>query len=373
MCRTREEIEPDHVVAHPLDRIKDIGEHQLGVRLVAQSRFNEDTVLRYHFLAYPADFHDWGITADAILKDALKPAVGTAAAAGSTPAERTALRDFVDDYSEDLACFFESLASLLARAETEPRLFKIFTSLELSAALYPLAVRLHMRGLLDQAMEEGEPGTFLDALETAELRVYKTRGTTPEKDVAQLAADARTLDAADIAARLAAFVQRFMPDDLFKFRLRDNVYENNEGARFILLEWEEEARRRSKASALSLHELKELRAAEPTIDHVLARERTFALDGRGFPDVESYVGQIHRLGNLTLVEKRINSAAQKKTPEQKASDDNLYTSSAYASARQLGVAIGESIAARAPFGAKHVDERTTEIVDFCLNRWPSWP
>jgi hypothetical protein len=351
------------------DRIKDAG--QLGVRLVGQSRFNEDTVLRYHFLAYPADFHNWGITADAILQDVLKPTLSKAATAGATPADRTTLRDFVDDYSEDLACFFESLSSLLARADRESRLFKIFTSLELSASLYPLAVRLHMRGILDQVMP-GKTATFLDALETTDLRVYKTRGTNPEKDVAQLAAEARTISAEDIATRLGAFVQRFMADDLFRFRLRDNVYENNEGARFVLLEWEEEARRKAKAPGLKIDELKQLRDAEPTIDHVLAQERTFALRGRGFDDSEGYAGQIHRFGNLTLVEKRINSSAQKKTPEQKASEDNLYKASAYASSRQLGVAIGGSIADGIPFGAPHVEARTTEIVDFCLSRWPTW-
>lgn len=353
------------------DRIKDIGENDLHVRLVAQSRFNEDTALRYHFIAYPEAFHDWGITADAILQDALKPHVTRRAGFGGTPEERTALREFVDDYSDDLASFFESFASLLACAEANQQLFKILTSLELSASLYPLAIRLHMRGLLDQRMQDAKAATFLDALEIADLRVYKTRGTTPEKDVARLAADARDIDPPQIAARLSDFIWRFMSDDLFRFRLTDAVYGNNEGARFILLEWEEQVRRTGKAGPLTIEDLKELRATDPTIDHVLAQERTFDLDGRGFSDSDGYIGQIHRLGNLTLVEKRINSSAQKKTPEQKASEDNLYKASAYASSRQLGVAIAESSAAGAPFGASHVDSRTDEIVDFCLRRWPS--
>ena len=352
------------------DSIKDIGGQRLAIPLIGQSRFDEDAVLRYHFLAYPESFHNWGITADAIFKDALKPAISKYAAAGPTPAERIALRALVDDYSGDLACFFESLASLIRRAEHEPQLYKMFTSLELSAALYPLTVRLHMRKLLDQSIGGGRSTTFLDAIEATDLRVYKTRGTSPEKDVAQLASQARRLDPADIAERLALFVRRFMDDDLFRRRLRENVYEQNEGARFILQEWEEHARREATGCGATIEDLKALRELEPTIDHVLAQEETFAYDGRGFEGEDHYAEQVHRLGNLTLVEKRINSAARNKTPEEKASDDKLYKASAYSSARRLGIEIDLALATGKPFGAAQVQARTEAIVDFCVSRWP---
>lgn len=355
------------------DRIKDLGENRLGIPLITQSRFNEDAVLRYHFLAYPADFHDWGITAEGILKQALKPAVGNRAALATTPAARTALREFIEDYTEDLAAFCEAFGSLLARADTDGRLYKLFTSLELSASMYPLVVRLEMRNLLGAALVAGGTATFLDAIETTELRVYKTRATDPQKDIAQLASATRTLGAIEISARLKAFVERFMGDDLFRQRLRENVYENNEGARFILLEWEEKVRRDAGGAGATIAELKALRESEPTIDHVLAQERTFALDGRNFRDVDHYAEQLHRLGNLTLVEKRINSSAQKKTPEQKASDDPLYKASAYASTRRLGVDVSASLANGQPFGANQVDLRTTALLDFCMARWPIWP
>lgn len=351
------------------DRLKELGETKLGIKLIAQSRFNEDAVLRYHFLSYPAEFHDWGITADAILKDALKPHISKLAALGVVAAARTELHKFIQDYTEDLACFCEALAALLGRAETESRLYKLFTSLELSASVYPLAVRLEMRKLLDEAITPGKAPTFLDALETTELRVYKTRATNPEKDIALLASGARTLAPADIASRLKTFVEKFMADDLFRQRLRESVYEDNEGARFILLEWDERSR---AAGTATVDELKSLRSAEPTIDHVLAQERTFALDGREFRDADHYAEQVHRLGNLTLVEKKINSAAQKKTPEQKAADDNLYKASDYGSTRALGVEIDASIADGKVFGAAHIEERTTSLVDFCLTRWPIW-
>ena len=258
------------------------------------------------------------------------------------------LHDLIDDYTDDLSKFFEALAEVVESASTNARLYKMLVSLEIAAAMVPLTVRLAMRGMLDKPIAEGVTTTFLDLVETADVRVYKTRGTNPEKHAANIAARARTAIPGNLADDILQFIERFMSDDLFRQQLKGEVYGANEGAQFILLEWD---------------------GHERALDHVLAQDPTFS-GGRGFRDQTHYLEQLHRLGNLTLVEKRINSAAQQKTPEQKANEDKLYKASDYASTRSLGADINALTARGKMFGAHDVELRTTRLVDFCLARWP---
>jgi len=358
-------------VFHAYDAIKEIAqEPRLGVSLISQRKFTEDSILRYHYIAYPGEQHDYGITPEGILNDYLKPQVKSYVAdSKTTPNSLDSLGLLIDDYSKDLAAFYEGFQDLLKQAQVDAKLYKLFTTLELSTYLYPLAIRLHMRGLLDEVAGTTPPLTFRDMLEIADVRVYKTRGTSPEKDVAILARDAAQYSAAVLAAGMRGFIAKFMWDEEFKTRLRGNVYEENEGTRHLLLEYDEHVRTQQSMPVLSVAELRALRGKGITIDHVLAQEPTFTFPGRGFQDSTAYGSQLHRLGNLTLVEKQINSSAQQKSPEQKASADSLYKDCGFASTRQLAAAIHTR---GSPFTSDHVDERTINMMNFCLTRWPLW-
>jgi len=348
------------------DLIKEAGKG-LDIQLIARDPFTEDSVLRYHFLAYPSDYHDYRYTAEEVLGQFLKPFSKHLRASSAQEC-----KEFIDDYSKDLAKFFEALASLLRRASEEPAYFKVFTNLPLSAQMYPLITRLEMLGLLAAKPLTGNEATLLDMIETADLRVYKTRGTTPEKDLAQLASESRRLPATEIAQRLGEFVEDFMDDSLFRHSLDGNVYEQNEGARHILLEWDEDAHKKQVGSPSTMPELVRLKELIPTIDHILAQSPTFSTNGRGFADLLQYGEQIHRLGNLTVVERAINSAAQQKTPEQKAQDDRLYKASTCPSTRQLGISLTGQHERGEMFGKDSIEKRTTSLIDFCLRRWPLW-
>jgi hypothetical protein len=278
----------------------------------------------------------------------------------------TELEKFVDGYSSDLLSFFQAMLRLLQRAEMLPRYYKLFTTLGLSATLYPLLVRLEMRGFLEAEVTTGKKQTLFDIIEAADVRVYKTRGTTPEKDVSQAAKDAANKTPEEVAERLRVFIGEFMNETYFRHKLSGVVYRENQGLPFILLEYESAVRVANRDLEPNIVELKILRNADPTIEHSLAQESTFALDGRGFDTEEQYATEIHRLGNLTLIEKSLNSAASKKTPEQKASGPELYRKSAYHSTRKLGA---EILGKEAAFGKADVEARTTMLVEFCLKRW----
>ncbi len=349
------------------DQTKEVGE-RLRVELIQRKQFAEDSVLLYHFLAYPSEFHDYQFSAEDVLDLFLKLAVKKRIASKKLED----LKRFVDDYSEDLARFFEGLGNLLRRAESEPYYFKLFTSLPLSAELYPLTIRLEVMGLLSKPLPSDHARTFLDAIETTDLRVYKTRGTHPQKDVASLARDAAGLKPDAIAERLKEFLQRFMSDAEFKVYLSGSVYQDNEGTRHILLEFDEKTRRDTTGSPATIGDLAGLWNKEPTIDHVLAQQPGFAPEGRGFKDDVDFLRALHRLGNLVLVERALNSAARNKTPEQKSTEDRLYKNSVYPSARKLAAEVAAAVQSGKQFNAANVQNRTQELVDFCSTRWPIW-
>ena len=105
---------------------------------------------------------------------------------------------------------------------------------------------------------------------------------------------------------------------------------------------------------------------------MLAQAPGFKPKHRGLKDKDEFLRECHRLGNLTLVEKAINSAAQGKTPEQNATDDRLYKKSSYASTRKLGAHIATENQAGRHFDSDGVKVRSDELVDFCVGRWPLW-
>lgn len=354
-------------VFRSFDVVKEIG-RRIGVELIQRERFTEDSVLLYHFQAFPSDFHDYRFAAEDVLDLFLKPAIKNLV----SNRRLDELRKFVDDYSEDCARFFEGLRSLMHRAETEPAYYKLFTSLPLSAQLYPLTIRLSAMDVLDKPLPTDPTRTFLDTIEAADIRVYKTRGTRPEKDVARLACEARSLPPAEIAARLADFVRRFMGDSDFKYNLGRSVYLVNEGTRHILLEFDESLRLNTTGAKATIDELKVLWSKEPTIDHILAQMPGFEPKSRGFKDDSDFFDRLHHLGNLTIVEKTINSASHNKMPEQKATEDRLYKNSMYPSTRQLAAGIAAATQVGHHFDAQRVEDRSKEVVDFSLGRWPLW-
>ena len=122
--------------------IKSVGE-DFGIETIKQKRFTEDSVMRYHFLAFADDKYDFDATEDYVLTYYLKPTLK------DLRVNKEKLEAFIISYVADLNLFFESLANILKRVPASPRYYKLFPILDLSAWLYPLMIRLETRGLLD--------------------------------------------------------------------------------------------------------------------------------------------------------------------------------------------------------------------------------
>jgi hypothetical protein len=346
------------------DSIKELAkEPGREINWVSQPKFTEDSVMGYHFLAFESDWHDYTATPAYVLNTFLKDSLKQDQA--DSPA---ALTTFITDYVTDLRAFFEALNRLVARVGTDASYFKILSTLNLSASLYPLFVRLEMRGWLDTQVPNNPGMTFRDLVETIDMRVYKLRGSTAERDVARIAKWAMTAEPNDIVGPLRSFVSYHAHDGRFREALEDEMY-TNKAIRMIFTEYEDYLLAEAKAPARDAAALTTIAAATLSMDHVLAQDAPFEPTSRGFDDQGDYEWWLHRLGNLTLVEEAINSRAKNKAPETKASATNVYVASNLRSVRGLGIEINQKTGL---WAKSDIVARTAALVDFVLGRWPLW-
>lgn len=340
-------------VFHLYTSCKTIGE-DMGIEVIKSKRFNEDSVMRYHFLAFADSLYDYRATEsyvlDVFLKKTLKP----------LRAKQAELKKFIENYVDDLTVFFESFLRILKRVSRKPKYYKLFINLGLSAFLYPLLIRLETRGLTEKKLETISNLTMLKLIEIADVRVYKIRGTDPRADVSYLARDAKTISQKDIEQRLIEFIQRFMGDAEFSRRLNADIYPNN-ALRHIFVEYDE-FRTKKKLSVKSLRKLSD---TTPTVEHIFPVEPRFDFPDFGFASPETYRDHIHTLGNLTMLEKGLNSQCRNKNPDEKI-DANLYGRSLFSGPRRISALVQNRGNA---YEQSDIQNRTQELANFCMKRW----
>jgi hypothetical protein len=347
------------------DSIKElVKEPGREINWINQDKFTEDSVMGYHFLAFQSDWHDYTAAPSYVLNEFLKDSLKQDQAEG--PAVLTA---FIADYVADLRAFFEALNRLVVRVGTDAPYFKLFSTLNLSASLYPLIVRLEMRGWLDMPVPKNPGMTFRDLVEAVDVRVYKLRGSSAEKDVARIAKGAMTAAPEEIVGALHSFVSYHAHNGRVREALEGEMY-TNKAIRMIFTEYEDHLLAEANAPPRGVAALTVIAAAGLSTDHILAQEAPFEPTSRGFKDQEDYEWWLHRLGNLTLVEQAINGRALNKAPETKASTKNLYPESTLRTVRDLGIQIQQNKPRL--WSKRDIEARTATLVDFVIGRWPLW-
>ncbi len=265
-------------------------------------------------------------------------------------------------------CSYIMRDSIVGRVTIDPRYYKLFVILGPSTLIYPLLVRLEMRGLNDQLVPGNAPRTFLDLLEATDFRVFKIRGTSPAKDISFLARDAMRLTVPEISAHLRQFVVNFMSDELLRSELSQDIYPN-EALLHVLLRFDECVMKKHGDQPYDVGTLIGIVASEPTIEHVFPQSPTFAVSNYGFTSDDDYRRWNNRLGNLILLEKAINSRCQEKNVEEKVSHPDMYNRSAFPSTKEFRAIC---LTAGGTFTADECARRTSDIVDFCTLQWPLW-
>lgn len=336
------------------DDIKHQGE-ELGINLIRSRDFNEDNLMRYHFVTYSNE--DYDPTASYVLqflKNELTKRRNVAN--GGDYAE---IENFITSYIDSLKNFFTHCKKVIEKAKTETKYFKLFVILNLSATLYPLIIKLEMLNLLEAKLS-GENRTeycFFDLVELIEVRIYKTRGTDPKADISRLVFDIDTKTAKAIEDWLLWFNHRWMSKEEFQSNLYGGIY-GNRALNHIFIAYCEKI----ENDEYSIDDLKKIIATSPTIEHILAQIPTFAPRALGFKNKEDFIDYEHNIGNLTILEKTLNSRAQNKSAIDKVA---IYGDSDFKMTKK----VASDIDTKKAFTKTDLQARTKEIADYCIDRW----
>ena len=194
---------------------------------IARDTFGEDDLLRYHYLSYSfpdvVEGGDYNGSIRTVFDSFLR---GTLKQFSSSPEK---LRDFIEDYTQDLSSFCEAFQRVVSAAETNARLYKCLVVLGISARLYPLLIRLYQRDVLFETQPDSETD-LLQCLETCDVRVYKTRATDPAKDIGDLSHNSRNASTQKISKGLRSFTEWFVSDSYFHTHLAQDMYHNRGAA-----------------------------------------------------------------------------------------------------------------------------------------------
>lgn len=338
-------------------QIKDIAKRN-SINPISQKNFTEDFIMRYHFLSFENEYYDYNFTIDEVLDIFLKHSLK------NLKNNLDVLQTFIEKYVNDLHNFFKSFFDLLNKVK-DKKYYKIFSVLGLSALIYPLAVRLEMRKLIDTNITTIPDYKFIDLLEITDIRVYKTRGTDPARDISFLAKDAANFSSLQIENKLITIIKNFMNNSEFKNRLSGNVY-GNRALKHIFIEYDEKLLKENQKTEYTTEDVIILNSTEPTIDHIFPQERPFDFPNRGFNSEQDYLNQLHRFGNLMIIEKSLNSKCQNAIPDRKIIDNSLYQSSKFVVVSNF-TSIHKNNSNS--FNSADIDTRTIELVEFCLDKW----
>lgn len=331
------------------DIIKEMGEKQ-RIDYVRGYRFSEDEILRffYHYFAHYAInkyslpiAYDYDATADNVFEQFLKKSCD------HLKGDPTRLHDFAKEFLESLDRFVKAFQSVINRIEGNCQYKKLFSFLGLNARLYPLVISLECENLLDQKM--------LDIIESVDVRVYKIRGTDPRARLYKNAISQikRNPNPAKIIDNVRDFMDTFMSDNTFRSYLGQSLY-GVRAVKYIL--WEFEKYRDPSFDDCNYKFYKDLQ-----IDHIFPWAATFAFPAFGFKETTDYYTNVNKIGNLTLLEEKINKRVGNLTPQNKAGE---YQKSVVSGTKKLGFHISNY-----GFEKKSIEQRIQEIVAFCLSKW----
>lgn len=333
------------------DDIKHLGQ-ELDINLIKNKDFNEDNIMRYHFITFDSSNYD--PSAQYVLQK-LKSSLTEFRNQGSNGLY--SMENFIFNYVKSLSHFFLSCREIIIRAKTDARYFKIFPVLNLSAVLYPLIIKLAGKGILDEKLSDESGATFVDLVEIIDVRVYKTRGTDPKADLCRFVADIDSKTSVEIENWLKWFNSRWMTKFDFQSALNRGFYPN-QALNHIFISYCEFLNEKSFA----VEELKKYQEQEPNIEHILSQTPNFSPEALGFTDMQDYLDSEHRLGNLTLLEKRLNSRIQNKNPLEKVP---VYLESIISMTRSVASSINDD----QTFSKLEIDKRTEQLANYCLSKY----
>ncbi len=256
------------------------------------------------------------------------------------------LEKFLKSYIEDFSNFAKSYSNLIDSIDKDKAKIEAFQFLDFSATLYPLIVILYQQNKLED---------LLETLVSVEVRVYKFKGTNPRADIPTLCNNISESEwtIKKINDWLILFRDKFMNNGNFEYYLDNAIYGNN-AIKYILLKY--------KNNKVSFEEYQNLQ-----IEHIFPdggeNSVSFDVEEFGFKNIDDYNYTKNTLGNLILLEKKLNASQEVSdlTPKEKV---NGYLKSNIEETKQMAGIIDKD-----GFEKKKIENRTKDIVDFCLKQF----
>lgn len=349
-------------------RIKRLaGEPGYKIRVIDRDTFREDDVLRYHYFAFDGTPFglsaggDFWATSGTVLEVFLKPALK------NLRSDINKLREFIAAYITDLTQFFAGLEALVLATRTDRQSYLLWVTQDLSATLYPLIIRLHLKGWLHK-QSAVDRRSLMEIIELSDLRVFKLRGTNPQSDVFRITRELHQQSIAWVIEELQHFCDRFMPDAMMASRLVDEDMYRNPAVQRMLLQEEARSRATVGEPELSLQELATLNQHGLTVEHIFPQDpdNSFNIGSYSFATEDDYLQHKNRIGNLVLLEGGINSACSNRTVEAKMTAPALYMASSLSAVK----AVAAASAGNRRFDRSQLVERSQQLSTAMVACWP---
>jgi len=336
------------------DDIKHMGD-EVGINLIRSKDFNEDNLMRYHFVCFTNE--DYDPTAAYVLQF-LKNRL-TSLRNEAREKDYSNIEFFIESYIKSLKTFFVNCKAVIEKSKIEANYFKLFAVLNLSATLYPLIIKLEELNILNKKLEGDNRGTltFFDLVEIIEVRIYKTRGTDPKADISRFVYEINKKKHREIEDWLVWFNHRWMSKEEFQSNLTGSIY-GNRALGHIFINYCESL----DSKEYTVKKLKLIVGKTPNIEHILAQTPTFSPRALGFKNKEDFIDHEHKIGNLTILEKTLNSIVQNKSPIDKV---DTYDKSLFKMTKKLS----SEIDTNKKFTKTELQARTTDITNYCITRW----
>ena len=336
------------------DDIKKTGEDQ-KINIISSKQFSEDDLLRHHHICFSNDSYD--PTGQQVLDNVKSKLLEFRK---SDKDNYSLLDDYISNYLDSLVAYVQSFQRIVSRVDTHEDYYKMFVILGLSAVCYPAIVQLERKYFLDEILPSKNI-SVLKMVEIIDVRVLKVREYAGKKHIAEFAYGLNHQDwtIQRLEEHLLWFNSHEISNDRFKDYLANyNYYKQTGLLRTLFIDYCE----RIKGRLYSVAELQKIMANDPTIEHILSQSPNFTPRAFGFKNDEDFEEHKHLLGNLTLLEKRINSAIQNYDLPEKVRG---YSGSRFKMTSKLAT----SLATTLEFKKKDLKSRGQQLVEDFSQRW----